>query len=178
MAITEPERLHLLEGFRGTLDEEQLAILSEVVHTEFAAVRSEMSTEFAAVRTEIANNRYAPARDLRFLVGTQLATMLVVIGSCSVSPNGQFVIVGRPAIVELAPGLGHDVAQLGLEGRGVDIDPIVQHARAHARPFEYWPCTQKMGWGTLAFRTGAWLRPTPTSTLSTSQSINGWRGER
>ncbi|MCP5028999.1 MAG: hypothetical protein GY929_22220 [Actinomycetia bacterium] len=87
MAITEKERLRLLDGFRRTLDEEQLATLSEVVHVmsydnlatrqDLAAGLSELQGELKA---DIAEVRLDGARDLRIVVGTQLATTFVILG--------------------------------------------------------------------------------------------------
>ncbi|MCP3857322.1 MAG: hypothetical protein GY698_21750 [Actinomycetia bacterium] len=87
MAITERERLRLLEGFRGTLDDEQLATLSEVVHTvsyDNLATRQDLSAGLSELRGELrgdtAEVRLDVARLLPTVVGTQLATTFVILG--------------------------------------------------------------------------------------------------
>ena len=56
MAITERDRIRLLDGFRGTLDDEQLATMSELVHdmSPDLATRTDLQTAVTQLRAETA----------------------------------------------------------------------------------------------------------------------------
>ncbi len=82
MAISERDRLRLLDGYRSTLDEHQFAIMSELLHnmspdlttrqhlsSELALLRGDMSLLGAELRTDMAELRGELRTDMAQLRG-------------------------------------------------------------------------------------------------------------
>ena len=102
MAISERDRLRLLEGLRGTLDDEQLATMSELVHnmSPDLTTRQDLSAELSLVRGDLS------------LLGSELRTEMAELRGELRGEMAELKTELRGEMAELRSELRTEMAQL------------------------------------------------------------------